>query len=120
MSYLQLFKCCFHYRLLKLFLVDDIRQFVIVTAIDEIGVPNKDMEYAYQYPCVRKIRDKVVDALKICPNQVIPVSNYFVEGAANNVKNAMSLMTLWRVCESTKEYIERKSQRETYQDFYQT
>lgn len=97
---------------------DDIRQFVIVTAIDEIGVPNEYMEYAYQYPCVRNIRDRVVNALKILPSQVIPVSNYYVEGVANNVKNAMSLNTLWRVCSSGKDYIERRSKREILQDFY--
>lgn len=76
------------------------------------------MEYAYQYPCVRNIRDRVVNALKILPSQVIPVSNYYVEGVANNVKNAMSLNTLWRVCSSGKDYIERRSKREILQDFY--
>ncbi|XP_052694967.1 uncharacterized protein LOC128173291 isoform X3 [Crassostrea angulata] len=97
---------------------DDIKQFVIITAIDEIGVPNEDMGYAYQYPCVRKIRDKVADALKILPNCVIPVSNYFFESKANEVKNAMSLMALWLICSSGRDYVQRKSGRNIFPDFF--
>lgn len=67
------------------------------------------MAYAYQYQCVQNIRDKVVDALKIMPRQVIPVSNYFVETFACEAKNAMSLWALWQVCEPTKDYFELKS-----------
>lgn len=97
---------------------DDIRQFVIITAIDEIGVPNEDIGSAYQYPCVRKIRDKVADALKILPNCVIPVSNYFFESKANEVKNAMSLRALWLICSSGRDYVQRKSGRNIFPDFF--
>lgn len=58
---------------------DDAMQFAIVTAIDEIGVKNYDMENAYNYPCIRKICNFVSEALMLDPNRVIPVSNYFEE-----------------------------------------
>lgn len=87
---------------------DSVRQFVIVTAIDEIGVPNNDMKNAYKYKCVRKFCEKVSKDFDVDPFHVIPVSNYVTEGTPNDAKNAMSLFSLWRVFNSTKEYIERQ------------
>lgn len=87
---------------------DDVRQFVILTSIDEIGVPNNDMEKAYRYGCIRKHCEKISDIFDIDLPHVIPVSNYFMESAPTHAKNAMSLMTLWRVCISSKEFIQRK------------
>lgn len=87
---------------------DDVRQFVIVTSIDEIGVPNDDMRSAYKYGCIRKICEKISEILDIDLPHVIPVSNYFAEVAPTTAKNAMSLMNMWRVCNSSKEFILRK------------
>lgn len=97
---------------------DGVRQFVIVTAIDKIGVPNSDMENAYKYNIVKKICQRVSEALDVDLFHVIPVSNYFDEGAPNDAKNAMSLYSLWRVFNSGREYIERKlkNKRDTYDD----
>uniref|UniRef100_A0A8W8P034 Septin-type G domain-containing protein n=1 Tax=Magallana gigas TaxID=29159 RepID=A0A8W8P034_MAGGI len=87
---------------------DGVRQFVVVTSIDEIGVPNSDMINAYKYPCVRKFCEEVSVVFGVDLLHVIPVSNYFDEVAPNDAKNAMSLFNLWRVFNSTKEYIERR------------
>lgn len=83
-------------------------QFAIVTAIDEIGVYNDDMDNAYKYHCIREISDNVADALMLNQNQVIPVSNYFEEATPTAAKNAMSLFALWRVCKAGKDYIKRR------------
>lgn len=98
---------------------DEVQQFVIITAIDEIGVPNEEMAYAYQFPCVQNIRDKVVDALKILPSQVIPVSNYFVETFACEAKKAMSLLALWQVCKPAEEYLKLKFPGKDLAEFYE-
>lgn len=94
--------------ILFFFFSDDVRQFVIVTSIDEIGVPNNDMKSAYRYGCIRKLCEKISEIFDIDLQHVIPVSNYFSEVAPTTAKNAMSLMTLWRVCISSKEFIQRK------------
>lgn len=94
------------------FLLDGVRQFVVVTSIDEIGVPNSDMKNAYKYPHVHKYCEQVSMAFGVDLYHVIPVSNYFEEVAPNDAKNAMSLFSLWRVFESTKEYIERRWHKE--------
>lgn len=86
---------------------DGIRQFVVVTAIDKIGVPNEDMKNAYKYGCVRKLCERVSEAYDVDLYHVIPVSNYFGEVTSNNAKNAMSLFNFWRVFNSGKQYIDR-------------
>nr|XP_034321641.1 uncharacterized protein LOC117688068 [Crassostrea gigas]XP_034321642.1 uncharacterized protein LOC117688068 [Crassostrea gigas] len=86
---------------------DGIRQFVVVTAIDELGVPNEDMKNAYKYRCVRKHCEKVSVAFNVDLFHVIPVSNYFVEVTSNDAKNAMSLFNFWRVFHSGKDFIDR-------------
>lgn len=97
---------------------DGVRQFVIVTAIDKLGVPNSDMANAYKYNIVKKICKRVADALDVDLFHVIPVSNYFDEVAPNDAKSAMSLYCFWRVFNSGREYIERKSknQRDNFDD----
>lgn len=90
------------------FLLEGVRQFVIVTFIDELGVPNDDMKNAYQYQCVRDYCEEVSEAFGLDLLYVIPVSNYFEEVSPNDAKNAMSLFNLWRVFNSGKEYIERR------------
>lgn len=70
------------------------------------------MKNAYKYPCVHKYCDEVSVAFGVDLLHVIPVSNYFHEVAPNDAKNAMSLHSLWRVFESTKDYIERRWLRE--------
>lgn len=98
--------------------LDGVRQFVIITAIDEIGVPNTDMENAYKYRIVQKICQKVSVAFDVDLSHVMPVSNYFKEVKSNPAKNAMSLFNLWRVFNSGKEYIERKlNKSDNYGDF---
>lgn len=87
---------------------DGVRQFVVVTSIDQLGVPNDDMKYAYTYPIVHKFCREVSEAFGVDLLHVIPVSNYFDEVLPNDAKNAMSLFNLWRVFISTKEYIERR------------
>lgn len=103
-----LFKLLFFSVSYVLFFSDDVRQFVIVTSIDELGVPNDDMRSAYKYGCIRKICEKISEILDIDLPHVIPVSNYFAEVAPTTAKNAMSLMNMWRVCNSSKEFILRK------------
>lgn len=98
------------------FYVDDVRQFVIVTSIDEFGVPKNDMKHAYKYGCILQICKKISEILDIDLPHVIPVSNYVDEAAPTTAKNAMSLMTMWRICASTKEYIQRK-RKETCANF---
>lgn len=66
------------------------------------------MKNAYKYPCVYEYCKKVSDAFGVDLLHVIPLSNYFDEVAPNDAKNAMSLFNLWRVFNSTKEYIERR------------
>lgn len=66
------------------------------------------MKNAYKYKCVRKFCEKVSKDFDVDPFHVIPVSNYVTEGTPNDAKNAMSLFSLWRVFNSTKEYIERQ------------
>lgn len=90
---------------------DGIRQFVVITAIDQLGVPNEDMKNAYSYQCVRKYCEKVSQEFGLDLLHVIPVSNYFEEVASNDAKKAMSLFNLWRVFKSGKEYIERRWNR---------
>lgn len=90
---------------------DGIRQFVVITAIDQLGVPNDDMKNAYSYRCVRDYCEKVSVEFGVDLLHVIPVSNYFEEVASNDAKNAMSLFNLWRVFKSGKEYIERRWNR---------
>lgn len=86
---------------------DGIRQFVVVTAIDKIGVPNEDMKNAYKYGCVRKLCERVSEVFDVDLFHVIPVSNYFGEVTSNDAKNAMSLFNFWRVFNSGKCYIDR-------------
>lgn len=90
-----------------LFFLDGVRQFVIVTAIDELGVPNWDIQNAYKYGCVRRFCEKVSIVLEISSSKVIPVSNYFNDATQNEAKNAMSLFNLWRVFDSGIRYIQR-------------
>lgn len=87
---------------------DGVRQFVVVTSIDKLGVPNSDMKNAYKYPKVHKYCEQVSEAFGVDLLHVIPVSNYFDEVVPNDAKNAMSLFNLWRVFNSTREYIERR------------
>lgn len=87
---------------------DGVRQFVVVTSIDKLGVPNSDMKNAYKYPSVHKYCNEVSVAFDVDLSDIIPVSNYFEEVAPNDAKNAMSLYSLWRVFVSTKEHIERR------------
>lgn len=96
---------------------DGVRQFVIVTAIDEIGVPNNDMKNAYRYRILQKICKKVSVAFEVDLLHVIPVSNYFEEAAPNDAKNAMFLFNFWRIFSSGKEYIERNLKKKNYDDF---
>lgn len=91
--------------------LDGVKQFVIVTAIDKIGVPNVDMKNAYRYGCVRRHCEKVSEAFDVDLLHVLPVSNYFFEGCSNEAKNAMSLLSLWRIFDSAKEFIERRETR---------
>lgn len=86
---------------------DGVRQFVIVTAIDQLGVPNEDIQNAYKYGCVRKFCEKVSIFFEISLSKVIPVSNYIGDATQNKAKNAMSLFNLWRVFDSGIRYIQR-------------
>lgn len=87
--------------------LDGIRQFVVVTAIDKIGVPKEDMKNAYTYGCVRNHCKKVSEVFNVDLDHVIPVSNYCGEPTSYDAKNAMSLFNLWRVFYSGKCFIER-------------
>lgn len=89
------------------FVVEDVRQFAIVTAIDKFGVPNDKMEKAYRYPRFKEFCRDVCGALNLDEYHVIPVSNYCGEGESNVAKNAMSLVALWRILSSARDYIER-------------
>lgn len=84
----------------------------MVTAIDEIGVPIADIKNAYRYGCIRRYCKKVSEAFDVDLLHVLPVSNYFSEGCADDAKNAMSLLSLWRVFDSAKDYIERRLTRD--------
>lgn len=103
----------FYFTLFFFFVLDGVRQFVVVTAIDELGVPNSDIKDAYKYPCVRKFCKKASEALDVDLLHVLPVSNYFEAVVPNDAKNAMSLFNLWRVFNLGKEYIKRQTESET-------
>lgn len=90
-----------------LFFSDGIRQFVVVTGIDKIGVPIEDMKHAYKYGFVRKHCEKVSEVFDVDLYHILPVSNYCGEATSNNAKNAMSLFNFWRVFNSGKCFIER-------------
>lgn len=86
---------------------DGIRQFVVVTGIDKIGVPIEDMKHAYKYRFVRKHCEKVSEVFDVDLYHILPVSNYCGEATSNDAKNAMSLFNFWRVFNSGKCFIER-------------
>lgn len=90
-------------------LEDDIKQFALVTHIDKIGVPNDDMENAFRYRCLTETCQKVSNVFDFDLHHVIPVSNYHGESFSSNAKNAMSLIALWRVCSSGKDYIKQQN-----------
>lgn len=90
------------------FIVDGVRQFVVVTFIDKLGVPNDNMKNAYQYPTVRRYCETVSAAFGVDLLHIIPVSNYYEEVVPNDAKDAMSLFNMWRVVNSAKEYIKRQ------------
>lgn len=100
-------------------LEDEVPQFAIVTHIDKVGIPNEDMECAYQYEGLKDICQRVSKTLDILKSHVIPVSNYTEdEGEASDAKNAMSLMALFRVVSSGQDYIKQKlSNRELLPGF---
>lgn len=97
----------FIFLLINTFFLDGVRQFVIVTAIDQLGVPNEDIQNAYKYGCVRKFCEKVSIFFEISLSKVIPVSNYIGDATQNKAENAMSLFNLWRVFDSGIRYIQR-------------
>lgn len=86
---------------------DGIRQFVVVTGIDKIGVPIKDMKNAYKYGCVHNHCKEVSKVFGVDLYHVLPVSNYCVEATSNDAKHAMSLFNFWRVFNSGKCFLER-------------
>lgn len=97
---------------------DGVGQFLLVTAIDELDVPNDDMKNAYRYRCVKNVCKEASKALDVDLLHVLPVSNYVDEPTSNDAKNAMSLFNLWRVFNLGKDYIERQTEiKETYEDF---
>lgn len=95
------------FQLIFFFFLDGIRQFVVVTGIDKIGVPNEDMKNAYKYGCVRKLCERVSKVFDVDLLHVIPVSNYCGEVTSNDAKNAMSLFNFWRVFNSGKCFLDR-------------
>lgn len=100
------------------FLLDDVRQFAIITSIDTYGVPNDDMKHGHRYRCVQKLSKKIALLPNLDNLHVLPVSNYFDESKPTPAKNAMSLLTLWRVCSSARDYIQHKwGKLDVYADF---
>lgn len=90
-----------------IFLIDDIPQFVIVTFIDRIGVPENDMENALKYFHIKKRCLEVSEALNIPMMSIFPVSNYVEEAVPNAAKNALSLMAMWHIIKDGEEYIKQ-------------
>lgn len=90
-----------------LILEDDVRQFGLVTHIDEVGVPNDDMVNALQYSCVNDISQKVSEVFQLPLSHVIPVSNYFASQKPTVEKNGMALMAFWQIFKSGRNYIKR-------------
>lgn len=70
------------------------------------------MKNAYKYGCVRRHCEKVSEAFDVDLLHVLPLSNYFSEGCSNEAKNAMSLLSLWHVFGSAKDFIERREPRD--------
>lgn len=66
----------------------------------------------YRYRRVRRICEKISEVLDVDLLHVLPVSNHFSEGSSNMAKNAMSLLSLWRVFDSAKDFIERHETRD--------
>lgn len=106
---LHIFNCF----LIYLFcLVEKVRQFALVTHIDEIGVPNDNMKNASELPCTTSICQKVGTIFDLDEYHVIPMSSYFSEKGPNIAKNIMALSALWRVCQSGRSYIREELGKE--------
>lgn len=96
---------CFQFLIDYYFIVDDVRQFALVTHIDKVGVPKDDMVNALQYSCVYDICQKVSEVFQLPQSHVIPVSNYFDSEDPGDAKNAMALKAFWRIFKSGRDYI---------------
>ncbi|XP_022309286.2 interferon-induced protein 44-like [Crassostrea virginica] len=95
----------------------DVKQVAIVTCIDEIGVPNMDMENIFKYKCVKTICEDVARFLQMDLQSVHPVANYYEEIKPSAAKNALSLMALWDIFECGERYIQKKLEKRFEDDY---
>nr|XP_022308769.1 interferon-induced protein 44-like isoform X2 [Crassostrea virginica] len=94
-----------------------VRQLAIVTYIDEIGVPNTDMENVFKYSCVKDICNDVAKFLQMDLQSVHPVANYHEDNIPNAAKNALSLMALWDIVECGERHIQKKYEKRFEDDY---
>ena len=90
------------------FPLDDIPQFVFVTAIDDILPPKRKLENVYTCQRVEEVCLDVSHFLDITLSVIFPVSNYYEQLEPSVVENAMSLTALWNVVTSGQRYIMHK------------
>lgn len=95
-------------------LVEKVRQFALVTHIDEIGVPNDNLENASELECTTSICKKVGTIFDLDEYHVIPMSSYFSETCPNIAKNIMALNAFWRVCQSGRSYIREQLEKKNH------
>lgn len=102
------------HRIRQKLLDEKVRQFVLVTHIDEIGVPNDNMKNASELPCTTSICQKVGTIFDLDEYHIIPMSSYFSETCPNIAKNIMALSALWRVCQSGRSYIREQLEKKPH------
>lgn len=96
------------HKIRQILLDEKVRQFALVTHIDEIGVPNDNMENASKLQCTTSICQKIGNIFDLDEYHVIPMSSYFSEKSPNTAKNIMALSALWRVCQAGRSYIKEE------------
>lgn len=99
------------YAIRQKLLDEKVRQFALVTHIDEIGVPNDNLENASELECTTSICKKVGTIFDLDEYHVIPMSSYFSETCPNIAKNIMALNAFWRVCQSGRSYIREQLEK---------
>lgn len=93
------------------FILGDVKQVAIVTHIDQIGVPDVDIESVFRYPNVKEYCKDVSRILEIEIQDVHPIANYHEELIPTAAKNALALKALWDIFKRGERHIHKKPKR---------
>lgn len=89
-------------------ILGDVKQVAIVTHIDQIGVPDVDIESVFKYPNVKEYCKDVSRILEIEIQAVHPIANYHEELIPTAAKNALALKALWDIFKRGERHIHKK------------